>query len=160
MLEPKDGHVTALRQAREYCERENLPYAFGESYQAYYSERGKATYTSKVNNGQLDKGKVLTEVRSLQRKLAPDIPLPFGRRRLSGLDQGEVSASIPSRLVSSGLICPSSIPPVGLTPIMLWARLTVRSLGRISAVAWLSFPPSGWIWILPATCVIVTDITI
>ncbi len=72
MLEPKDGHVTALRKAREYCERESLPYAFGESYQAYYSERGKATYTSKVDNGQLDKGKVLTEVRSLQRKLAPD----------------------------------------------------------------------------------------
>ena len=72
MLEPKDGHLTALRQAREYCERESLPYAFGESYQAYYSERGKATYTSGVNKLPRTKGKVLTEVRSLQRKLAPD----------------------------------------------------------------------------------------
>ncbi len=62
MPEPKHMHVTMSRQAEKYCEREKPPYAFGESYQAYYSERGKATY----------KGKVLTEVRSLKRKLAPD----------------------------------------------------------------------------------------
>ena len=62
MPEPNHMHVTMPRQAEKYCEREKPPHAFGESYQAYYSERGKATY----------KGKVLTEVRSLQRKLAPD----------------------------------------------------------------------------------------
>jgi group II intron reverse transcriptase/maturase len=62
MPEPKHRHVTTPRQAENYCEREKPPHAFGESYQAYYSERGKATY----------KGKVLTEVRSLQRKLEPD----------------------------------------------------------------------------------------
>lgn len=72
MPESKHRHVTTARQAEKYCEREMPPYAFGESYQAYYSERGKATYTSGVNKLPRTKGKVLTEVRSLQRKLAPD----------------------------------------------------------------------------------------
>ena len=72
MPESKHRHVTTARQAEKYCERERPPYAFGESYQAYYSERGKATYTSGVNRLPRTKGKVLTEVRSLQRKLAPD----------------------------------------------------------------------------------------
>jgi group II intron reverse transcriptase/maturase len=71
MPEPKHKHVTMPRQAEKYCEREIPPYAFGESYQAYYSERGKATYTSGVNELPRTKGKVLTEVRSLQRKLVP-----------------------------------------------------------------------------------------
>ena len=51
------------RQAEKYCQRESPPNAVGESYQAEYSEVGKAHYM----------GKDLTEVRSLQRKLRPDM---------------------------------------------------------------------------------------
>ena len=52
-----------MGKAEKYRDRERLPHAGGESYQAYYSERGKAAYM----------GKALTEVRSPQRKLLPDI---------------------------------------------------------------------------------------
>jgi hypothetical protein len=51
-----------FRQAEKYGQRERPPPAVGESYQAEYSEHGKAMYL----------GKALTEVRSPQRKLAPD----------------------------------------------------------------------------------------
>ncbi len=44
----------------------------GMSYQAYYSEVGKAHYTSVQGISSADKGKDLTEVRSPQRKLIPD----------------------------------------------------------------------------------------
>ena len=63
MPESKHRHVTTARQAEKYCERERPPYAFGESYQAYYSEVGKACHM----------GKDLTEARSPQRKLVPDM---------------------------------------------------------------------------------------
>ena len=49
MLEPKHRYEKMIRQAEKYCDRERPPHAFGESYQAYYSERGKATYTFDVD---------------------------------------------------------------------------------------------------------------
>jgi hypothetical protein len=50
------------REVEEYGQRESPPEADGGSYQAEYSERGKATYL----------GKDLTGVRSPQRNLRPD----------------------------------------------------------------------------------------
>jgi RNA-directed DNA polymerase len=47
-------------------------YADGVSYQAYYSEVGKAHYTASHGFAVAGMGKDLTEVRSLQRKLVPD----------------------------------------------------------------------------------------
>ena len=47
-------------------------YADGVSYQAYYSEVGKAHYTPSHSFGGAGTGKDLTEVRSPQRKLVPD----------------------------------------------------------------------------------------
>ena len=52
-----------IRQAEKYCQRERPPDAIGESYQAEYSEAGKARH----------RGKDLTEVRSPHRKLVPDM---------------------------------------------------------------------------------------
>lgn len=46
--------------------------AEGVSYQAYYSEVGKARHTPSHSFGSAGTGKDLTEVRSLQRKLVPD----------------------------------------------------------------------------------------
>jgi hypothetical protein len=54
---------TKVGKAGKYCDRERLPQTMGESYHAEYSEMGKAHYM----------GKAVTEVRSLQRKLMPDI---------------------------------------------------------------------------------------
>jgi RNA-directed DNA polymerase len=48
-------------------------HADGMSYQAYYSEVGKAHCTSAQGFNRADMGKDLTEVRSSQRKLVPDI---------------------------------------------------------------------------------------
>ncbi|BBO93189.1 reverse transcriptase domain-containing protein [Desulfosarcina ovata] len=50
----------------------NLLHADGVSYQAYYSEVGKAHYTPSHSLGGAGMGKDLTEVRSPQRKLVPD----------------------------------------------------------------------------------------
>src|SRR6266511_2592920 len=62
MPEPQLRRGTRVRQAEEYGERESPPEAVGESYHAWDSERGKATYM----------GKDVTEGRSPHRKLAPD----------------------------------------------------------------------------------------
>ena len=57
----------------ENCRRDGETlHADGMSYQAYYSEVGKAHYTSARGISCADKGKDLTEVRSSQRKLVPD----------------------------------------------------------------------------------------
>ena len=50
----------------------DLLHANGVSYQAYYSEVGKAHYTPSHSFGGAGMGKDLTEVRSPQRKLVPD----------------------------------------------------------------------------------------
>jgi hypothetical protein len=60
--EPERWTGKPCGEAEEYYERESPPDVQGESYQAEYSARGKATYT----------GKDLTEVCSPQRKLVPD----------------------------------------------------------------------------------------
>lgn len=59
-------------QENHRCDGETL-HADGMSYQAYYSEVGKAHYTPAQGFGSAGKGKDLTEVRSSQRKLVPDI---------------------------------------------------------------------------------------
>ena len=53
-------------------EARNTLYGDGVSYQAYYSEVGKAHYTPSHSFGGAGMGKDLTEVRSSQRKHAPD----------------------------------------------------------------------------------------
>ena len=73
MPEPQLRCGTRDRQAEEYYERESPPDASGESYQAEYSERGKATYM----------GKDVTEGHSPHRQLAPDTVGPEARKPTS-----------------------------------------------------------------------------
>jgi len=62
-MKPNTSEIKEQRPWWDTCRATGMPlYANGVSYQAYYSEVGKAHYT----------GKDLTEVRSPQRKLVPD----------------------------------------------------------------------------------------
>ena len=62
-MKPNSPETEELKPWWETCWTPDMPLeADGVSYQAYYSEVGKAHYT----------GKDLTEVRSPQRKLVPD----------------------------------------------------------------------------------------
>ena len=62
-MKPNSSEIKGQKPWWETCWTPDVPlYADGVSYQAYYSEVGKAHYT----------GKDLTEVRSPQRKLVPD----------------------------------------------------------------------------------------
>ena len=73
MPTPGRRRGTRDRQAGKYGARERPPDAAGESYQAWYSERGNATH----------KGKDVTEGRSPPRTLAPDTGGPEARKPTS-----------------------------------------------------------------------------
>jgi hypothetical protein len=91
--EPQRWAGKPCGKAEEYCERESPPAVPGESYQAEYSERGKAT----------DKGKALTEIRSSQRQLVPDTvgsdqPKPTSRRGIVSKANADKRIAVPGSL--------------------------------------------------------------